>query len=119
MAWDEAWGEVAHSAAGTLTPGHAEQSKEDRGRDHNVGNPGHVQPHGQLPWPYSQYSLIQIDVQGPVRVIGIFVILVTGQGILRDDRNAVSGSTHPPHNPTGPPPPFSETNQQVHTHESI
>lgn len=119
MAWDEAWREVAHSAARTLTSGHAEQSREDRGRDHNAGNPGHVQPHGQLPWPYSQYLLIQVDVQGPVRVIGIFVVLVTGQGVLRDDSNAVSGSTHPPHNPTGPPPPFSQTNQQVHTHESI
>ena len=67
-----------------------------------MGNTGHVQPYGQLPWPHSQHLLIQVDVQGPVRVIGIFVVLVTGQGVLRDNRNAVSGSTHLPHNPTGP-----------------
>ena len=54
-----------------------------------MGNPGHVQPYGQLPWPHSQHLLIQVDVQGPVRVIGIFVVLVTGQGVLRDNRNAV------------------------------
>lgn len=100
MAWDKAYREIAHSAAGTLTPGHAEQSRGQR------KGPGWGErrpcPAPRVGWPRSQHLLIQVNVQGPVRIIGIFVVLVTGQGILRDDRNAVSGSTHPAPTPSGP-----------------
>lgn len=38
------------------------------------------------------HSLIQVYVQGPVRVVGVFVILITRQSVLRKDRDLGSRS---------------------------
>lgn len=35
------------------------------------------------------HSLIQVNVQGSVGIIRVFVILVTGQSILREERDLV------------------------------
>ena len=47
---------------------------------------------GSYPTP-ALHSLIQVDVQGSVRVIGVFVVLITGQSILREERDLVSSLT--------------------------
>lgn len=48
----------------------------------------HLSPalQGRYPGP-APHSLIQVNVQGSVGIIRIFVILVTGQSILREERD--------------------------------